>query len=60
MKLGDILSLRSCKDGAELFEKVQNILFKFNISAYDEDGDVKSIYDLCCEVAERWNTIQND
>ena len=55
MKLGDILSLKYCKDGNELFEKVKDILFDYNICVYDEDGLVKDVRELCCDVAEVLN-----
>ena len=55
MKLGDILSLRLCKDGDELFEKIVSILGRFDIEVVDSDGNDKSFYTLCCEVAEVMN-----
>lgn len=55
MKLGDILSLRSCKDGDELFEKMVSILSQFDIEVVDSEGNDKSFYALCCDVAEVLN-----
>lgn len=55
MKLGDILSLRSCKDGDELFEKMVSILSQFDIEVVDENGNDKSFYMLCCDVAKVLN-----
>ena len=55
MKLGDILSLRSCKNGDELFEKLVLILAQFDIEVFDEDGNDKSFYALCCDVTEAMN-----
>ena len=51
MTLGDVLSLKSCKNGRELFNKIEKILLDFNISVYDEDDMVKDLYTLCCDVA---------
>ena len=55
MKLGDILSLRLCKDGDELFEKMVSILSQFDIEVVDSEGNDKSFYTLCCDVAEVMN-----
>ena len=55
MKLGDILSLKSCKDGDELFEKMVSILSQFDIEVIDSDGNDKSFYALCCDVARVLN-----
>lgn len=52
MGMLEILSLLSCKDGDELFEKVKDILFDFNICVYGEDGLVKDVRELCWDVAE--------
>jgi hypothetical protein len=55
MKLGEIMSLMSCKNGDELFEKVGNLLVQFDISVYNDDGSVKDVYTLCCDVVEVLN-----
>ena len=55
MKLGDILSLRTCKDGDELFEKMVLILSQFDIEVIDSEGNDKSLYTLCCDVAKVLN-----
>lgn len=55
MGMFEILSLLSCKDGDELFEKIVGILAHFNIEVVDEDGNDKSFYTLCCDVAEVLN-----
>lgn len=47
-----LLSLLTSKDGDELFEKVKRLLEKVGIGMYDERGVEKSLYALCCEVAE--------
>lgn len=55
MKLGEVMSLMSCKNGDELFEKVVSILSQFDIEVIDENGNDKSLYTLCCDVAEVLN-----
>lgn len=55
MKLGELITIMSCKDGDELFEKMVNILAHFDIEVVDEDGNDKSFYRLCCDVAEVLN-----
>lgn len=55
MKLKEIMSLMSCKDGDELFEKVVSILAQFDIEVIDSEGNDKSFYALLCEIAEVWN-----
>ena len=55
MKLGELMALMSCKDGRELYTKVGNILFDFGIDTCRKDGTVKSLYEVCCDVAEVLN-----
>ena len=55
MKLGELIALMSCKDGRELYCKVEEILKSFNIDTCREDGTVKSLYEVCCDVAEVLN-----
>lgn len=55
MGMLEILSLLSCKNGDELFERVGNILIQYDISVYNNDGSVKDLYTLCCDVAEALN-----
>lgn len=55
MKLGELMSLMSSKNGDELFEKVGNLLVQFDISVYNNDGSVKDVYTLCCDAAEALN-----
>ena len=55
MGMLEILSLLACKDGDELFEKIVSILARFDIEVTDEDGNDKSFYRLCCDVAEVLN-----
>ena len=55
MNMFKLINLMSCKDGDELFEKVKEILFDFNICVYDEDGLVKDVRELCWDVAEVLN-----
>jgi hypothetical protein len=55
MKLGELMNLMSCKNGDELFEKMVSILARFDIEVVDENGNDKSFYRLCCDVAEVLN-----
>ena len=55
MKLKDLIDVMACKDGDELFEKMVRILANFDIEVVDENGDDKSFYTLCCDVAEVLN-----
>lgn len=55
MGMLEILSLLSCKDGDELFERVVSILSQFDIEVIDSEGNDKSFYTLCCDVAEVLN-----
>lgn len=55
MGMLEILSLMSCKNGDELFEKVVSILSQFDIEVIDENGNDKSFYALCCDVADVLN-----
>lgn len=55
MKLGELMSLMSCKNGKELFEKVEKILNNFYVTVYNADGSVKDFYEVCCDVAEVLN-----
>lgn len=55
MKLKDLIDLKLCKNGDELFEKMVSILAQFDIEVVDEDGNDKSFYRLCCDVAEVLN-----
>jgi hypothetical protein len=55
MKLGELMSLMSCKDGDELFEKIVSILSQFDIEVVDSEGNDKSFYTLCCDVAKVLN-----
>lgn len=55
MKLGEVMSLMSCKNGDELFEKASELLKRIGVSVYNEDGSYKDTYTLICEIAEVWN-----
>lgn len=55
MKLGELMSLMYCKNGDELFEKVVSILSQFDIEVIDSEGNDKSFYRLCCDVAKVLN-----
>lgn len=52
MNLFEIINLLSCKNGDELFEKVTEILGRFGITVCNEDGSIKDLYTVLCEVAE--------
>ena len=55
MNLGELIDIMSCKDGDELFERMVRILAHFDVEVVDEDGNDKSFYRLCCDVAEVLN-----
>lgn len=55
MKFGELMSLMSCKNGDELFERVVSILSQFDIEVIDSEGNDKSFYTLCCDVAKVLN-----
>lgn len=55
MGMFDIINLLASKDGNEAFEKVKEILESVGIDVYNEDGSVKDLYTVLCEVAEVWN-----
>lgn len=50
------MALMSCKDGDELFKKVEEILNGLGIRVYDESGlFARDLYAICCDVAEVLN-----
>lgn len=55
MGLKIIMEFLSSKDGDELFEKVSEILKRFGITTTDSNGNVRSLYDVLCDVAEVLN-----
>ena len=55
MNMFELINLLSSKDGDELFEKVIETLNHFGITVYNEDGSVKNLYAVLCEVAEVMN-----
>lgn len=55
MNMFELIGLLSSKDGDELFDKVKEILSRFGITVYNEDGSVKDLYTVVCEVAEVMN-----
>ena len=55
MKLKELIEIMSCKEGYEIFDKIEEILKGFNISVYRENGTIKDLYELCCDVAEVLN-----
>lgn len=54
MSMRILADLLSSKNGDELFEKVKKLLDKFGITVYSEDGSVKDLYTVICEVSEVW------
>jgi hypothetical protein len=55
MKLKELIDIMSCKDGRELYYKVEEILKGFGIDTCYEDGTIKGLYEVCCDVAEVLN-----
>lgn len=55
MKLGELMSLMSCKNGDELCEKTSELLKRIGVSVYNEDGSYKDTHTLLCDIAEVWN-----
>ena len=55
MGMLEIIALMSSKNGDELFERIGNLLIQYDVSVYNEDGSVKDLYALCCDVAETLN-----
>lgn len=55
MKLKELIDIVSCKEGHEMFDKIEEILNEFNISVYRKDGTMKNLYEVCCDVAEVLN-----
>lgn len=51
MGMFDIINLLASKDGNEAFEKVKEILENVGIDVNNEDGSVKDLYTVICEVA---------
>lgn len=55
MGMFELIGLMSSKDGDELFEKITEILRQYNITTLNEDGSVKDLYTIACDVAEVLN-----
>ena len=55
MGMFELIDLMASKNGDELFEKVVSILSQFDIEVVDSEGNDKSFYTLCCDVAEVLN-----
>ena len=51
----EIIDLMVSKNGDELFEKAVSILSQFDIEVVDSEGNDKSFYALCCDVARVLN-----
>lgn len=54
-RLQEILNIMKSEDGDELFENVVAILNRFGVRAFNEDGSVRDLYALCCDVVEVLN-----
>ena len=52
MKLRELMALMSYQDGRELYCKVEEILKNFGVDTCREDGMIKNLYEVCCDVAE--------
>lgn len=55
LHLYEIINMMKSKNGDELFEAVSEILIRVGISVYNEDGSVKDLYVVLCEIAEVLN-----
>ena len=55
LQMKEIIDVMCSKDGDELFEKVSEILSRFDIAVADSNGNIKDLYTVICEVAEVWN-----
>ncbi len=58
MGMFELIDLMASKNGDELFEKAVSILSQFNIEVVDSEGNDKSFYTLCCDVAKVMNKEQ--
>ena len=58
MGMFELINLMSSKNGDELFEKVTAILIQYDITAFNNDGSVKDLYTVCCELAALMNRGQ--
>lgn len=58
MGMFELIDLISSKNGDELFEKVTEILKHLGITTMNEDGSVKDLYMVLCEVAKVMNKEQ--
>lgn len=55
MGMFDWINLRSSKNGDELFEKSKELLSRVGVDVYNEDGSIKDMYTVICEIAAVWN-----
>jgi hypothetical protein len=55
MGMFELIDLMASKNGDELFEKAVSILSQFDIEVVDSEGNDKSFYALCCDVAKVMN-----
>ena len=55
MKMKALIEIMACKEGNEMFDKIEEILNDFHIDVYRKDGTIKDLYEVCCDVADVWN-----
>ena len=55
MKLKELIDIMACRDGRELYYKVEEILASIGVDARHGDGAMKNLYEVCCDVAEALN-----
>jgi hypothetical protein len=58
MGMFEIIDLMASKNGDELFEKVAAILMQYGIATCNDDGSIKDLYTVCCEIAGAMNKGQ--
>ena len=58
MGMFEIIDLMSSRNGSELFEKVTAILIQYGITTFNDDGSVKDLYTVICEIADVINKEQ--
>ena len=55
MSILEIVNLMSSKTGDELFQKLTEIFNNMSISVKNENGSIKDLYTISCEVADVLN-----
>lgn len=51
MKLKELIDIMSCKEGYELFNKIEEVLNSVGIDVYRKDGTIKDLYEVLRDVA---------